>query len=349
MSQLYSYSRVGCYFTCPAQYAHRYIQKTPSPLPEGVELFMGSRFHEAMEFLYQQVPRQVPPLPEVLDRFERFWDAGWNALQTKQKQRGFSTPIRILKEGEGLRDYHDRAKLFLERYYEKYQPFDQDRTLGLEKRVVFSLDSGGLFKMQGYIDRIARDKDGTVWVHDYKTGSRKLNPDDARNEDQLALYQLGLLQDPELKKSRIKMVWHYVAFEDDAVESERSDKELEGLRKRWIDKIQTLEKAKTFSTQTSALCGWCEFLPLCADGQAEVERRKRKKEGASPPAGSRDVPVLASHAQPPAAPSGPTSSVPLKSKLAASLPTSIPEEKPRPKGRSKKQTSTDPVSQLKLF
>ena len=57
---VYSYSRVNTFFTCPAQFKFRYIDRLPSPSPEGVELFMGSRFHEAMEFLYHQVPGRVP-------------------------------------------------------------------------------------------------------------------------------------------------------------------------------------------------------------------------------------------------------------------------------------------------
>jgi hypothetical protein len=342
MSQLYSYSRIGCYFTCPCQYAHRYIHKTPSPLPEGVELFMGSRFHEAMEYLYEQVPARIPGLEETLSRFDQLWEAGWKTLQAKQKQKGFATPVRIQREGEDINDYYNRAKLFLERYYEKYKPFDQDRTLGIEKRVVFSLDPDGQYRMQGYIDRVATDGDGTVWVHDYKTGSRKLNPEDARNEDQLALYQLALLQEPEFKNSNIRLVWHYVAFEEDAVITDRTPQELEGLRKRYIAKIQSIEKAKTFLPQTSALCGWCEFLPLCRDGQNEVERRRKKKEGADYVAAapsSVQIPPVSIDVIPPTIPETPPSTAPVFSNPAPMRAVS----------KKKKKTDEGPTPQLPLF
>lgn len=277
MATLYSYSRVGSFFTCPTQYAHRYIHKTPSPSPQGIELFMGSRFHDAMEFLYGELPKRLPDLPEVLSKFDQAWSDSFKEVQSRQKQQGYETPLRINREGETVQDYYERAKSYVESYYGKYAPFDQDETLAVEKRVLFSLDPAGQYKMQGYIDRLSRTPDGTLWVHDYKTGSRKLSKEDARNEDQLALYQLGLAQDPAFRKDPVKLAWHFVAFEDDTVQSERGEKELDFLKKKYVNKIQAIEKAKDFAPLTSALCGWCDFLKLCPDGQKAVAQRAERK------------------------------------------------------------------------
>jgi hypothetical protein len=138
--------------------------------------------------------------------------------------------------------------------------------------------------MQGFIDRLGRDDEGTLWIHDYKTSSRKMSAEDVKNEDQLALYQIGLEQNPKFgPKERIKLIWHFVAFEKDQVVSERNPKEIEWLKQKYVSKIKTIEKAKDFPTKTSALCPWCEYLSLCADGQKAVENKKKKKaEGAAP-------------------------------------------------------------------
>jgi putative RecB family exonuclease len=274
---IYSYSRVNTYFTCPAQFEFRYIHKTPSPTPDGVELFLGSRFHECMEYLYQQIPQRVPTVNELLDYFKNHWNVKWQEALKKQKDRGFSTPIRIVQESQTIEDYYEKGQLYLENYYHKYQPFDQNRTEGIELKVLFDLDSDKQYKMQGFIDRLGRDNDGTLWIHDYKTSSRKLSDEDAKFEDQLALYQIGLAQNPKYgSQVKVKLAWHFVAFEKDLVISERNAKEIEWLKKKYVLKIQEIEKAKIFPPKPSRLCEWCEYLSLCDAGKTSVQERRKK-------------------------------------------------------------------------
>ncbi len=274
---IYSYSRVNTYYTCPAQFQFRYIEKRPSPVAEGVELFLGSRFHETMEHLYQQIPQRIPTVNELMDFFKKHWETHWKQSLEKQKARNFSETLRVVNPSQTVEDYFQKGQLFLENYYHQYHPFDQDKTEGIETRVAFDLDAKGEFKMQGFIDRLGRDDEGTLWIHDYKTSSRKMSQEDVKNEDQLALYQIGLTQNPKFgPKEKIKLIWHFVAFEKDQVVSERNPREIGWLKEKYIAKIETIEKAKTFPTKTSALCGWCEFLSICPDGKASVEKKKKK-------------------------------------------------------------------------
>jgi hypothetical protein len=138
--------------------------------------------------------------------------------------------------------------------------------------------------MQGFIDRLGRDDEGTLWIHDYKTSAQKMSQEDVKSEDQLALYQIGLLQNPKFSaKEKIKLIWHFVAFEKDQVIGERNPKEIEWLKQKYISKIKTIETAKDFSPKTSALCGWCEYLPICEEGKSAVENRRKKKEESKGP------------------------------------------------------------------
>ena len=60
--------------------------------------------------------------------------------------------------------------------------------------------------------------------------------------------------------------------------SERNPKELNWLKDKYISKIETIEKAKSFSTKPGVLCQWCEYLTVCSDGKAWVEKRKKKSD-----------------------------------------------------------------------
>ena len=189
--------------------------------------------------------------------------------------------MRIVREDQTIEDYYEKGQLYLENYYHKYQPFDQDQTQGIEMKVLFNLDSDGQYKMQGFIDRLGKDESGTFWIHDYKTSARKLSEEDAKFEDQLALYQIGLSQNPKIGPgAKVKLAWHFVAFDKDLVVSERNAKEVEWLKKKYVSKIQEIEKAKVFPVKPSRLCGWCEYLSLCAGGKAYLESKGKKFEAA---------------------------------------------------------------------
>jgi len=276
---IYSYSRINTYFTCPAQFQFRYIERRPSPVAEGVELFLGSRFHETMEYLYEQINHKVPTVNELVNYFNQHWEKHWQQSLQKQKERNFTNTLRIAKSGQTVEDYFHKGQLFVENYFHQYHPFDQDKTEGIELKVAFNLDPKGEFKMQGFIDRLGRDEDGTLWIHDYKTSARKMSEEDARGEDQLALYQAGLYQNPRFgPKEKFKLLWHFVAFEKDQVIGERNPKEIDWLKQKYIAKIETIEKAKSYSTKTSILCKWCEYLTVCSDGKAWVKSKDKNFE-----------------------------------------------------------------------
>jgi putative RecB family exonuclease len=348
---VYSYSRINTFFTCPAQFQFRYIERRPSPVAEGIELFLGSRFHETMEYLYHQIPQKVPTVNELVDFFKNHWQNHWKAALQKQKERNFPGPLRIVQEGQTVEDYYQKGLLFVENYYHQYHPFDQDKTEGIELKVAFDLDPKGQYKMQGYIDRLGRDDGGTLWVHDYKTSSRKMTAEDARNEDQLALYQAGLLQNPRFgAQERIKLIWHFVAFEKDQVIGERNAKEIGWLKEKYISKIQTIEKTKSFPTKTGVLCKWCEYLTVCQDGQKWLESRKKESPQDEAASKSKPEPALSSAAkasfkesenrEPPEVPkAAPEPSFPWASSGSAMVSSK----------RKKRPSSVESPDQLRLF
>jgi len=52
----YSHSKLSTYENCPRQYKLRYIDRIKPPEEEeGIEAFLGSRVHEALEKLYKEL------------------------------------------------------------------------------------------------------------------------------------------------------------------------------------------------------------------------------------------------------------------------------------------------------
>ncbi len=65
------------------------------------------------------------------------------------------------------------------------------------------------------------DGEGNWEIHDYKSGKRLLTQVQADKDNQLALYQIGLLaKDKEIKS--VKLVWHFLQHGIE-VESDRTD------------------------------------------------------------------------------------------------------------------------------
>ncbi|HJT24684.1 MAG TPA: PD-(D/E)XK nuclease family protein, partial [bacterium] len=191
--------------------------------------------------------------------------------------------------------------------------------------------------------------EGTLWIHDYKTSSRKISEEDARNEDQLALYQIGLTQNPHFgPKEKMKLLWHFVAFEKDQVVSERTPKEIERLKERYISKIETIEKSKSYPTKTGVLCQWCEFLTVCTDGQKWVENKKKNAEAqasTAKPANDKTSPTLVISAEP-IAPAAVVENP--KPVFNASVPPASSQADPKP-GRKKRSLAAVSPDQLPLF
>ena len=250
MGTLYSHSRLSSFENCPKQFEFRYIQKIPSE-SESIEAFVGKRVHEILERLYLFVGRgQIPGVEKVVDRYHKLWE------ETYDGER-----VRIVREGTPLAFYRELGERCLRGYYVRHYPFDEDETLGIEKRVVFPLDEAGEYRMQGIIDRISRARDGTIEVHDYKTGARVPSQKILDQDRQLALYQIGLAREYG-EDVPFRLVWHYVA-KNQTRTSTRTPEELALLRRATIDRIDEIQRTKDFPPRKIALCNWCEYKTRC--------------------------------------------------------------------------------------
>ena len=243
----YSHSRLETFEQCPCKYKLAYIDRVEVETGETIEQFLGSRIHEVLEQHYRDlIVTKVNALEDLL----RLFDAGWRAQWTKD--------IRIVKPGRTAEHYRQSGRRAIEKYYARYQPFDQDTTIACELRLGFDL---GGHAMTGYIDRLCHDGRGNFAIHDYKASGTIPPASKFEHDRQLALYQIGVAKQYSGIKS-FKLIWHYLLF-DLEFTSQRSQKQLADLERQTIGLIERVESETRFAPHESNLCSWCEYYELC--------------------------------------------------------------------------------------
>lgn len=244
----YSISQLKQFEECALQYKFIYVDRIKR-YEEGVEAFLGQRFHEAMEWLYHELAFRVAPLDELLAYYEKRWAETWN------------DEVKIRKSGRTQDEYRLMGRRFIEDYYKRYQPFDAGRVVGLERYIRFPLDDAGRYRCKGIIDRLMLAPDGAFEVHDYKTGSGLPDQAEADDDCQLALYEVGVRRLwPDARE--VRLIWHYVAF-DAEIRSARTPEALDKLKAELGALIDRIEAETEFAPREGPLCDWCAYGDLC--------------------------------------------------------------------------------------
>lgn len=247
---VYSHSRLETYQNCPLKYKFQYIDRLRKEV-KGVEAFLGSRVHEVLEKLYRDLLNgKQSTREELLDFYNRQWERHWDEHK-----------VKIVRQEYTQEHYYKAGWLCIDGYHTRYQPFDEDTTLGVEVRVDFNLDHDDRYRMRGFIDRLVRAKDGVWEIHDYKTSSSLPSQAEVDDKPQLALYQIGVQQKwPQIQD--VRLVWHYLRFDMalSTLWSASRLQELEESTKKAIDQIQA---AGEFPPRESRLCDWCDFQDHC--------------------------------------------------------------------------------------
>ena len=248
---VYSHSRLSCYEQCPQKFKLQYIDKVETEVEESIEAFLGSRVHETLEKLYRDIQFQkLNSLEELLAFLQDGWRKNW------------SDDIIIVNDEYDQENYLKMAKKYVTDYYNRYKPFDKEKTVALEQRILIDLDEEGTYKLQGFIDRLAEKKDGFYEIHDYKTNSRLPLADYIKSDRQLALYMIGVKKNyPDVKD--VRLIWHFLKF-DKEIDSTRTDEELEKLKLDTIELIDIIESDRAFIAKAGYLCDWCEFKSVCS-------------------------------------------------------------------------------------
>lgn len=249
---MYSHSRLAVFDRCPRRYFYRYRAELP-PESESIEAFVGKRVHEVLERLYRATARgQVPTLPRVLDRYRQLFAAAHDDGR-----------VRIVRLEESLESHRELGAHCLSNYYYDHYPFDGEQTLGLEQRLDFEVGRlpSGPVRVQGFVDRVARARDGALEIHDYKTSARVPSQRALDEDGQLALYQIGLTRGREQPRG-VRLVWHFVRSGVRRTSS-RTPEQLESLREDVLTRVERVRRETDWAAKPGPLCRWCEYREGC--------------------------------------------------------------------------------------
>lgn len=248
---VYSHSRLRVYETCPRQYRYQYVDRVKVPEVETAEMFLGSHVHAALEALYRSVKvGHTPTLDEVLDGYRKTWDAQW------------ASTIRIGDPERVAADYQALGARQLGDFYARYHPFDQERTVAVERRILFPLDETRKLWMQGYIDRLSVTREGTWQIRDYKTGQWLATQQDVDADRQLALYQIGVQRHFPRHARNVELIWHYTAH-DLELRSRREPEALRELEARTLGLVESIQTDTSWTLREGGHCQRCAYQPIC--------------------------------------------------------------------------------------
>ena len=246
---VYSHTQLTTYEQCPLKYKLSYRDKIKREI-EGIEAFLGTNVHETLRKCYDDARiTKINSLEDILFYYDTLWQKEWN------------DSIIITRKDLTKEHYQNLGKKMIESYYNRFYPFDSEITIATEKQISIYLGTGKKHLLTGFIDRLTKTGDTTYQIHDYKTSAYLPTQQEADNDRQLALYQIGVKQKwPAI--THVKLIWHYLAFDTDLVSS-RSDESISKLTDDTMELIDQIEAAGHFPPKESALCNWCEYPDLC--------------------------------------------------------------------------------------
>jgi putative RecB family exonuclease len=167
--------------------------------------------------------------------------------------------LRIVRSGATGETYLEYGRQMLLTYHRRFYPFAQSTTIELEEKFLFPLSEQ--HEIRGIIDRLAKASDGSMEIHDYKTSRRLPNSFQVAYDTQLALYELAVRHRwPESRA--VSLIWHYLAFDKD-IQITKTTQQLETIKRNTLGLIQRIELTKSFATQVTPLCDWCEYKEIC--------------------------------------------------------------------------------------
>ena len=245
----YSFSRITTFEQCPRRYRYRYLDGVREGF-DSVEAFMGRQVHSTIEWLYEErLARRVPRAEEAVARYCADWDREIVAAPR---------PVRVIKDGTPLEGYRRAGADMIARFHRSRYASDKLTTLANERH--FRVTLGDRFEFQGYIDRLARDGDGTVYIIDYKTGRRSARGFTGREAEQVEAYAVAMFAEEDLQE--IELVLEYVRT-GDRVRRRVAREERGELERRLVARIDSVVGSTVFPPNPGVLCRWCGFNDVC--------------------------------------------------------------------------------------
>jgi RecB family exonuclease len=251
-------SKLAAFSDCPRRYRHAYVDRpTPARGPAWAHNSVGSAVHAALRSWWElPLPKRTPAAARQL-------------LYGVWSTAGF-------RDAEQSGRWRARAAGWLTDYVSGLDPADEP--VGTERQVAATTER---LALSGRVDRIDQRGDELVVV-DYKTGRSVCTDDEARGSPALATYVLGVRRTLHRPCSRVEL--HHLPSGTVAA-FEHTDRSLANHVRRAEDVAADIAAATAavdggedpdvaFPAVPGRQCGWCDFRPSCAVGQAATPSRE---------------------------------------------------------------------------
>ena len=173
-----------------------------------------------------------------------------------------------------------------ERCLKHFFNFNKNLSENVSTEMVFSIDTGMDFEVNGVIDRIVKGSTGKYLVIDYKTSKRPTPKRELYTDIQLRMYTYAVHKMYNIPVEDIT-VGHYYPHLDKLVTLKYSSSQIRMFLNEQKKKIWDIRKRKleNFPCQINQFCNWCGFKDICpAQGASPArlqeiltERKNKKK------------------------------------------------------------------------
>jgi putative RecB family exonuclease len=261
-----SYSSYHTYLECPLRWKYLYIDRLPET-PRGYFSF-GRVIHSALEELVR--PLVVPSARRVGGSDTQRTLDQWGTSASKVEPPGTRMSIEELlavydrlwiSDGyispEEEARYKSLGRDLLRRFYDEFVR-EHPQPVSVEEHLEARWEG---IPIHGYIDRIDRTASGGLEVVDYKT-SRELSGDDARDSDQLSLYQV--LVERNYAEPVEGLTLYHLRSQTPIRVPARPPATLDALHVRLgtvLDGIQ----AEAYDPTPGRQCSRCDFRSICPE------------------------------------------------------------------------------------
>ncbi len=248
-STRYSFSRVSAFEQCARRFRYRYLDGVKEGF-QGVEAFMGRQVHATVEWLFNERDGGRVRTPEEAVAY--YCDV-WDRETASSRVR-----IRVIKVGETMMAYHRRGADMVASFYRRRFLDDELETVANEKHFLMRL--GGKYLLQGFIDRLARDREGGFHIIDYKTGKQRSKTFAGKEAEQLRTYAMAIFAETDAE--RIQLHLEYLST-GRRLSSTIGRVEAVQVESGLVAKIESLEASNVYPPTPGILCRWCGYNDIC--------------------------------------------------------------------------------------
>lgn len=260
-----SYSSFRTYQECPLRWRFLYVDKLPEA-PRGYFTF-GRVVHSVLEELVG--PLVVPTARRAGETDRQRTLDEWHPPSAGSTPGRFMTSAELLAaydrawSSEGYTSAEEESRYralgreILLRYYD-FLGRERPLPVAVEEHLEARWDG---IPIHGYIDRIDRTPEGGLEIVDYKT-SRDLSSDDARDSDQLSLYQV-LVESNYAEPVHGLTLYHLRSLTSLRAEP-RERSALAGLHHR-LGNVMDGIREQAFEPTPGRHCTRCDFRDRCPE------------------------------------------------------------------------------------